>query len=1290
MADGANTQDMLLALSHMKESNEQEQADKGLDEQLVTPRTLYSNKQFLAEQMGLQLMMHLTAERISSMETEFAKRGGGVQMDDFVRIMIAHLPEYLKGAPRPELQAYRLGWEGDSTTYNEPNPSRLPEKELVANLCELFKEIDINGDGDLLWEELTSFIVEKAVVFKERYRVTEINDYHQTNITVEQQYRFRHNNYLEKLHYLPKLNQVAVIEQHSPVVSLYHATNGRLVANLKGHRGVPMAMQHVEKRNCLITCCADMTMVAWNLYPDTQQYTVRNCWPTPHVQMCMCWVDTHEQLYSGSTAGMLHAWSVDDREEKSCWYAHNDIVMELLSMPSLDNIASASLDTTICIWDTYTAARRQELRGHTKGVFSLAYNQDYRMLISAGFDHDAFIWSPFVPTLLFKLKGHSGSLVGVESVPGTPEVITADSNGYFKLWDLRNFQCVQTWTDEAGLSGMNAFVHSHVSTTHQNVAASIFGAPQKSPPTSRIIAATKKLHFFDQGSSEKEPVTDDLHITCACYNPTSLTIITAAGRSVKIWNAISGNVQRYYRNLAPSEITALCLDDRQRKFIVGDDKGRIGVYNYTNGALMKNFETQEGEVTKLVYCNKEKAVISVSSTGDIMVHDEMDAEMGIVLRKMDAAQKHTGDIIACTFSHASSLVATGATDQTVKVWDFETGKLDGMLQHDAPLTCVAFMGDYPLLITADTTGVIRVWGVRSTPFKYECCFCFLHGKPEDGMALPMLESSSRGPALFLPNVKETIDPVGPHGTKDGDAEVARRASIQLVVESNMEAIEMKKAFEMAARTGKKEDIEKAEELKKALRETTMKRKTVGAKNRRASASAAGTGEGDDADEGKEGESKESKGEAEEEDDLALVMAAALAASQEVAKPKVARIPRGKYSAPRGPSMVLSIAYDERTHMMYTGDDNGCVQGWSIRKAVLDLGIKPVVLPTGNAAHGKRRASAASRVPQSIVPTVSACEHKWSVQGHMDCVHLLELVNEPTGLLSASSDRCVSMWDTNGFRHGTLLQGLADDMHNPDWDLPVDVQLRTRMEDMNTDQTIHRLWNENKSGPETAVVDAKEPARSKAVSPRNRKSRRGKVPSRAESKKEPTEDTEKHRRVMSALWSTNNMRASSSESQSAPPHALGASQSYAGDELDQLTSGGLSGVPSTESDVFSEYKTFKSSLPPVETLSTQTFVKLTQGQRGAHRTRNLESKLAQDKAAMVKAKREKALANSRSSSALQHVGRMSLADRNEALAAAMPPLQPVFSEESKASVARLADAISSWDNQAVPTKGESKE
>lgn len=45
---------------------------------------------------------------------------------------------------------------------------------------------------------------------------------------------------------------------------------------------------------------------------------------------------------------------------------------------------------------------------------------------------------------IFLLRGHNHPLIGVKCLPGTPQVITADINGMVKIWDVRNFLCMQT------------------------------------------------------------------------------------------------------------------------------------------------------------------------------------------------------------------------------------------------------------------------------------------------------------------------------------------------------------------------------------------------------------------------------------------------------------------------------------------------------------------------------------------------------------------------------------------------------------------------------------------------------------------------------------------------------------------------------------------------------------------------------------------------------------------------------------------------------------------------------
>ena len=79
---------------------------------------------------------------------------------------------------------------------------------------------------------------------------------------------------------------------------------------------------------------------------------------------------------------------------------HRDIVLDVLHVPYLDTIVSGSLDRTVRVWDPFTEQMTANLQGgHTKGVNALTYNGEHRFLISTGFDHDAFVWSPFATCL---------------------------------------------------------------------------------------------------------------------------------------------------------------------------------------------------------------------------------------------------------------------------------------------------------------------------------------------------------------------------------------------------------------------------------------------------------------------------------------------------------------------------------------------------------------------------------------------------------------------------------------------------------------------------------------------------------------------------------------------------------------------------------------------------------------------------------------------------------------------------------------------------------------------------
>lgn len=95
-----------------------------------------------------------------------------------------------------------------------------------------------------------------------------------------------------------------------------------------------------------------------------------------------------------------------------------------------------------------------------------------------------------------------------------------------------------------------------------------------------------------------------------------------------------------------------------------------------------------------------------------------------VLRMMDHMRRHTGDITCADWSHDASLVATGSNDRTVRVWDLETGKLEGLLKHPAEVVSLFFLKPYPYLLSADASGNVFVWGTRNSNCKNSLVFAW--------------------------------------------------------------------------------------------------------------------------------------------------------------------------------------------------------------------------------------------------------------------------------------------------------------------------------------------------------------------------------------------------------------------------------------------------------------------------------------------------------------------------------------------------------------------------------------
>ncbi|MEH2240517.1 WD40 repeat domain-containing protein, partial [Nostoc sp.] len=99
-------------------------------------------------------------------------------------------------------------------------------------------------------------------------------------------------------------------------------------------------------------------------------------------------------------------------------------------------LASASVDKTIKIWDVSSGQLLKTLTGHSSEVYSVAYSPNGQQLASASVDKTIKIWDVSSGQLLKTLTGHSSGVISVAYSPNGQQLASASDDKTIILWDL--------------------------------------------------------------------------------------------------------------------------------------------------------------------------------------------------------------------------------------------------------------------------------------------------------------------------------------------------------------------------------------------------------------------------------------------------------------------------------------------------------------------------------------------------------------------------------------------------------------------------------------------------------------------------------------------------------------------------------------------------------------------------------------------------------------------------------------------------------------------------------------
>ena len=626
----------------------------------------------------IDIMSYINKDKLNLINDAFNKLGMGLTLDQFLQIMLHHAD---------------IDSEKESIDY-------------VEKLIDAFKQIDVNGDETLEWDEFSNYIVETGISKQKNNFVSVIRNYHLSSITKD---KTKHDSEIHKVYFFERIKHLICLENESRKILVYNYNTGNLITSFYGHNGSVISAEYISGQNLVVTSGSDNCLMFWN---PSHNYQLMNKIPTREIQLALRWDPSSKYLITGGFDQMINIYKNLEFTEQgklknpinlySMKRLHFEMITDVLVLEKQKLIAACDLHGLITLWYLHNFENKDKLQdpkyGHHRGVLSLAVIEDRNWLLSCGTEHFVMVWDLVVGKHVGQLQGHSQSLIGVKVISGTTQIVTGDVSGIFKVWDARDLSLVQTFSiPNNGNKKAQTFC--------------VTGSNKK-----KIICGSDKVYFFDYEESQEGNLADSKLCICVLYNEVFNNFVTAHIDCIKIWDAETGQLKQVFRNITNAEISCVKFDYRKRKLFIGDVEGRVLLINILNGVQMKYFNKHKDYISSMAYYSEGKKFISASWDGFIKIHDD-DSPDEKGLQLFELSHNTIGRINSCNtldFSEEMKILACGYDNGIVTLINMKSLSSEGTLTEHKKVILVYFLDEFPSIVVCDQEGTLHFWSLILT------------------------------------------------------------------------------------------------------------------------------------------------------------------------------------------------------------------------------------------------------------------------------------------------------------------------------------------------------------------------------------------------------------------------------------------------------------------------------------------------------------------------------------------------------------------------------------------------
>jgi WD40 repeat protein len=422
------------------------------------------------------------------------------------------------------------------------------------------------------------------------------------------------------------------------------------------------------------------------------------------------------RLAAGGGSQGQTIWDTQTGNRLYNWPAHRFPVNALAFSPGGGQLATASLDHTVKLWETTTGRPIAELP-HLGNALGVAFSLVGKRLASTGEDKIVRMADVTTGREVLALRGHTDSTGCVAFSPDGHRLASASLDKTIRIWDATPL----------GKGEGEETTFAHYGDELRCVAVSPNGA--------KIVAAghggVVKVWDSASGKLLLEIPAHAVLVWSVAWHPDGQHFATAgagsdgAQLSVKFWDALNGQEDgpaipaEGEKYAVPFQAVAFGPNPDGRYLVTGRQDGTVQIWDAKTHRKVRDLIPPSREIRReiraVAFSPGGKHVATASGDGLIQLWDatRLDREQQPRLAPLRA--RVPGPCVILAFSPDGQRLASGGADNTIKVWDVQSGRVLQILRgHTGDVYTVAFSphdgGRWIASGGEDST--VKVWDTR--------------------------------------------------------------------------------------------------------------------------------------------------------------------------------------------------------------------------------------------------------------------------------------------------------------------------------------------------------------------------------------------------------------------------------------------------------------------------------------------------------------------------------------------------------------------------------------------------